>query len=58
MQVRNEKARKYLMNMAKKHPVPFVHKFPSVDPMALKLLQRLLAFDPKDRPSAEEVLSA
>ncbi|GER29136.1 mitogen-activated protein kinase [Striga asiatica] len=55
--VRNEKARKYLMDMRKKHPVPFAEKFPNSDPSALKLLQRLLAFDPKDRPSAEEALA-
>nr|KAJ0220131.1 hypothetical protein LSAT_V11C200057570 [Lactuca sativa] len=33
-----------------------VEKFPHVDPLALKLLERLLAFDPKDHPSAEEIL--
>ncbi|KAK6134436.1 hypothetical protein DH2020_031815 [Rehmannia glutinosa] len=52
--VRNEKARKYLMDMRKKRPVPFAEKFPNGDPLALKLLQRMLAFDPKDRPSAAE----
>lgn len=41
--------------MRRKDPVPFTHKFPNIDPVALKLLQRLVAFDPKDRPSAEEV---
>ncbi|XP_047947077.1 mitogen-activated protein kinase 19-like isoform X3 [Salvia hispanica] len=56
--VRNEKARKYLMDMRKKRSVPFTEKFPNAaDPSALKLLQRLLAFDPKDRPSAEEALA-
>ncbi|KAK6154250.1 hypothetical protein DH2020_008498 [Rehmannia glutinosa] len=55
--VRNEKARKYLMDMRKKRPVPFAEKFPNADPSALKLLQKLLAFDPKDRPSAEEALA-
>lgn len=56
MQVRNEKARKYLLDMRKKCPVTFSEKFPNADPLALKLLRRLLAFDPKDRPSAEQVL--
>ncbi|WOL00821.1 mitogen-activated protein kinase [Canna indica] len=55
--VRNEKARKYLSSMRKKQPIPFSQKFPNADPMALKLLERLLAFDPKDRPSAEEALA-
>ncbi|XP_072959637.1 mitogen-activated protein kinase 10-like [Typha angustifolia] len=55
--VRNEKARKYLSSMRKKQPVPFSQKFPNTDPLALKLLERLLAFDPKDRPTAEEALA-
>jgi serine/threonine protein kinase len=53
--VRNEKARKYLNEMRKKNLVPFSQKFPNADPLALRLLQRLLAFDPKDRPTAAEV---
>ncbi|RCV26395.1 hypothetical protein SETIT_5G241700v2 [Setaria italica] len=32
-------------------------KFPGIDPMALHLLERLLAFDPKDRPTAAEALT-
>jgi mitogen-activated protein kinase 1/3 len=41
--------------MRKKQPIPFSKKFPDVDRSALCILERLLAFDPKDRPSAEEV---
>ncbi|KAG2306125.1 hypothetical protein Bca52824_025873 [Brassica carinata] len=55
--IRNEKARRYLGNMRRKPAVPFTHKFPHVDPLALRLLHRLLAFDPKDRPTAEEALA-
>jgi len=55
--IRNEKARRYLSSMRRKPAVPFSQKFPNVDPLALRLLERLLAFDPKDRPSAEEALS-
>ncbi|KAF5728231.1 mitogen-activated protein kinase 19 [Tripterygium wilfordii] len=55
--VRNDKARKYLSEMRKKPPVPFAERFPNVDPLALRLLKRLLAFDPKDRPTAEEALA-
>ncbi|MCO5587763.1 hypothetical protein L7F22_041715 [Adiantum nelumboides] len=55
--IRNDKARRYLAAMAKKHPIPFSQKFSNADPAALRLLQKLLAFDPKDRPTAEEALS-
>lgn len=41
--------------MKKKALIPLSQKFPHVDPLALRLLERLIAFDPKDRPSAEEV---
>ncbi|OAY57280.1 mitogen-activated protein kinase 10 isoform X2 [Manihot esculenta] len=56
-QVRNDKARRYLTTMRKKPPMPFGQKFPNGDPLALRLLGRLLAFDPKDRPTAEEALA-
>ncbi|RWV96557.1 hypothetical protein GW17_00040718 [Ensete ventricosum] len=55
LSIRNEKARRYLSNMRKKPTIPFSQKFPGVDPLALHLLERLLAFDPKDRPTAEEI---
>lgn len=42
--------------MRKKTPVPYSQKFLYADPLALRLLERMLAFDPKDRPSAEEVV--
>ena len=43
------------MGMRKKPAVPLTQKFPKAEPLALKLLERLLSFDPKDRPGAEEV---
>ncbi|XP_031122308.1 mitogen-activated protein kinase 9-like isoform X1 [Ipomoea triloba] len=55
--IRNEKARRYLSSMRKKYPIPLSQKFPDIDPLALRLLERLIAFDPKDRPSAEEALA-
>ncbi|XP_073006541.1 mitogen-activated protein kinase 9-like isoform X1 [Typha latifolia] len=55
--IRNEKARRYLSNMRKKPPVPFSRRFPGADPLAVRLLQRMLAFDPKNRPTAEEALA-
>ncbi|GMJ10051.1 MAP kinase 19, ARABIDOPSIS THALIANA MAP KINASE 19 [Hibiscus trionum] len=54
--VRNDKARKYLLEMQKKQPVPF-SKFLNADRLAVRLLLWLLAFDPKDRPSAEQALA-
>ncbi|XP_038892958.1 mitogen-activated protein kinase 9-like [Benincasa hispida] len=55
--IRNEKAKRYLSGMRKKNPIPLSQKFPNADPLALRLLERLLAFDPEDRPSAEEALA-
>ncbi|KAL0647494.1 hypothetical protein Bca4012_045785 [Brassica carinata] len=55
--VRNEKARRYLSSMRKKKPIPFTHKFPHADPLALRLLEKMLSFEPKDRPTAEEALA-
>ncbi|KAL8515405.1 hypothetical protein ACS0TY_014201 [Phlomoides rotata] len=55
--IRNEKARRYLSSMRKKKAIPLTYKFPNADPLALRLLERMLAFDPKDRPSAEEALA-
>uniref|UniRef100_A0A7N0UNK2 mitogen-activated protein kinase n=1 Tax=Kalanchoe fedtschenkoi TaxID=63787 RepID=A0A7N0UNK2_KALFE len=55
--VRNEKARRYLSSMRRKKPIPFSQKFPNADPLALRLLERMLAFEPKDRPTAEQALA-
>ncbi|ONI31701.1 hypothetical protein PRUPE_1G325700 [Prunus persica] len=55
--IRNEKARRYLSSMKKKKSVPLSQKIPNADPLALRLLERLLAFDPRDRLSAEEALA-
>lgn len=55
--VRNEKARRYLSSMRKKKLIPFSQKFPNTDPLALRLLEKMLSFEPKDRPTAEEALA-
>ncbi|KAI3496453.1 hypothetical protein L1887_38817 [Cichorium endivia] len=55
--IKNDKAKRYLSSMRKKNPVPFLQKFPNVEPLALSFLERLIAFDPKDRPTVEEALS-
>ncbi|PKI35968.1 hypothetical protein CRG98_043650 [Punica granatum] len=43
--------------MRQKSPVPFSKKFPNADPLALRLLERLLEFDPRYRITAEEALA-
>ncbi|GJN06785.1 hypothetical protein PR202_ga24546 [Eleusine coracana subsp. coracana] len=55
--IRNEKAKRYLSSMRRKKPTPFTQKFPNADPLGLRLLEKMLAFDPKDRPSAAEALA-
>jgi serine/threonine protein kinase len=55
--VRNEKARRFLASMRKKPGVDLAAYFPRADAGALALLRRLLAFDPTDRPTAEEALA-
>jgi mitogen-activated protein kinase 1/3 len=54
-QIRNEKAKHYLSSMRRKKLIPLTQKFPNADPLAMRLLERMLAFDPKDRPTAAEV---
>lgn len=55
MQIYKNAVKKYLTDMHAKNPVPFARIFPNTDPQALQLLQKLLAFDPYQRPTAEEV---
>ncbi len=43
--------------MRPKPGVPFEQHFPRADRGALRLLKRLLAFDPAERPTAEEALA-
>ncbi len=56
-QVRNEKARRFLLNMRRKPGVNLEQYFPKADKGALRLLKRMLAFDPAERPTSEEALA-
>lgn len=53
MDTHNDCIRKYLTSVSKKQLAPFAHKFPNADPLSLCLLERMLAFDPKDWPTTE-----
>lgn len=55
--VKNEKARRFLSSMRRKPGVPFETFFPKADKGALRLLKRMLAFDPAERPTSEEALA-
>ena len=55
MQVRNEKARRFLMNMRRKPGVKFEQYFHKADRGALRLLKLMLSFDPAERPTSDEV---
>lgn len=56
-QVKNEKARRFLSSMRRKPGVPFEQFFPKADRGALRLLKRMLAFDPAERPTSEAALA-
>ena len=45
------------MNMRRKPGVAFPAYFTRADPGALRLLKRMLAFDPAERPTSEEALA-
>lgn len=56
VQVRNEKAGRYLRSMRLKKSIRFSHRFPHDDPLDLRILQKLLSFELNERPTVEEVL--
>mmetsp|Transcript_21564 Transcript_21564/g.56011 ORF Transcript_21564/g.56011 Transcript_21564/m.56011 type:complete len:109 (-) Transcript_21564:167-493(-) len=54
--VTNEKARNYLKTMKPKPRKNFAQMFPNASPLALRLLQRMLVFDPRERCTVDEAL--
>ena len=52
-----EKLPKMFRNLPIREKVPFKIKYPDANPLACDFLESLLAFDPKDRPTAAEALA-
>jgi mitogen-activated protein kinase 1/3 len=55
--IQNDRARLYLVNLARKPKVPFERMFPNADPLALDLLEKMLTFNPNKRITVEEALA-
>ena len=55
--IQNDRARVYLVNLARKPKVPFEKIFPNADRLALDLLEKMLTFNPNKRITVEQALS-
>lgn len=55
--IESEKARRYIRSLPLKPRIAFDRIYPNANPLALELLQRLLAFNPSKRLTVEEALA-
>lgn len=51
------KTLRFVKNLPKRDPIPFSQRFINQDAEAIDLLEKMLAFDPMKRITAEEALS-
>ncbi|KAL1917873.1 uncharacterized protein VTP21DRAFT_3707 [Calcarisporiella thermophila] len=54
--IKSRRARDYIRSLPFKKRIPFAQLFPNANPMALDLLEKLLAFNPAKRISVEDAL--
>ncbi|TVU12454.1 hypothetical protein EJB05_46102, partial [Eragrostis curvula] len=53
----NENARRRFCNLPRPAMKSFTEKFPNIDPTAIDLVQKMLAFDPRQRITVEDALA-
>jgi len=54
--ITNNKALEYIKGMESKKKVPLKHLYPNANPIALDLMEKMLAFNPNKRITVEEAL--
>lgn len=55
--IASENTLRFVQSLPKRERVPFSKKFPSADPLALDLLEKMLVFDPRSRINAPDGLA-
>lgn len=55
--IASPRAQQYIRSLPYKPGIPFEQLYPKANPLALDLLRRLLAFDPRERISCDEALA-
>ncbi|TPX34576.1 hypothetical protein SmJEL517_g02872 [Synchytrium microbalum] len=53
----SENTLKFVQSLPKRPKIPFTERFPTVEPDALDILEKMLVFDPKQRITAAQALS-